>query len=75
MRGSKTHNCYSVQSCVSDSSSQAQGLNCGGLASTKMLFQTAAQCCTQMVPWVATATCVAESMRKFPRLFSGFEGL
>ncbi|EJK51014.1 hypothetical protein THAOC_29858, partial [Thalassiosira oceanica] len=51
-----------VQSCISDSSSQAQGLNCGGLASTKMLFQNAEDCCTQMVPWVATATCVAESM-------------
>ena len=72
---SKTFNHHSVQSCTSDSLSQAQGLNCGGLASTtKMLFQTAEDCCTQMVPWVATATCVAESIRKFRCLFYGFEG-
>ena len=30
-----------------------------------MLSQTAEDCCTNMVPWVATAICVAESTRKF----------
>ena len=59
----------SVQSGISDSSSQGQGLTCGGLAGTTMLFQSAEDCCTQMVPWVATATCVAESIRKFPPIF------
>ncbi|EJK55373.1 hypothetical protein THAOC_24899, partial [Thalassiosira oceanica] len=53
------------------SESEAQGKNCGGLVRTQMTFPTAEECCTEMVPWVATSLCVAESMPPYENVGTG----
>ena len=43
-------------------------LFCPDSFSTQVLFSTSEECCTKMVPWVATEACVAESI---PLAFTG----
>lgn len=55
-----------MQSCIASSESEAQGLNCGGLAAPHFkTFSTAEICCSTMVPWISTSLCTAESVPPF----------
>ena len=67
-------NSFSVQSCIASSETEAQGLSCGGLASSNYLtFPSAEDCCINMVPWIATSVCTSGSTPGTGKFYVSYE--